>query len=298
MINFLEEQLVDICTGKGYFRNSYSFGVLILALIFCRSSAVFGNSYWKGIYLKYQILVKTAFNIFFIEYNPSCQYTIHQFLFDQLLGENFSGRKHLLLTLLGIFIPNSDLMNYLSILSTYNVPVISRSTTDLNTESYFYNNFLPYKTRGNAVSNFLVPFRTKANVNSLIILYDSTQRSKEIMLNFQEKLIERDSAICQFYTYSISTAKSNNSTVIEKIQTNKFTEYIFLISRNKALISFIFGFLENSKVMKTVILHASSAGSNYRLKEDKLDFIFLKEKTKQLMEKFLKLYQTRSKNFS
>ena len=230
--------------------------------------------------LNQKFLNTTGFNILFIEFNPSCQYTIHQFLLDQLLGENFNGRKYFLLTLLMIFIPNSDIMNYLSILSTYNVPVISRRTTELNKGSYFYNNFLPYNTRGNAVENFLILFMTKANIKSLIILYDSSQRSKEVMLNFQEKLIERDSTIYQLYTYSISNAKSNISTILKKIQTNKFTKYIFLISRNKTLISFIFGFLENSKVMKTVILHASSAGSNYRLKENKLDFIFFKRKDK------------------
>lgn len=95
-----------------------------------------------------QKLNTTAFNILFREFNSSCQYTIQQFLLEHLLGENFNGRKYFLLALLVIFIPNSDLMNYLSILSAYSVPVISLSTTELNTESYFYNNFLPYKTRG------------------------------------------------------------------------------------------------------------------------------------------------------
>ena len=120
--------------------------------------------------LDQKFLNTTGFNILFKEFNPSCQYTIHQFLLDQLLGENFNGRKYFLLTLLMIFIPNSDIMNYLSILSTYNVPVISRSTTELNKGSYFYNNFLPYNTRGNAVENFLILFMTKANIKSLIIL--------------------------------------------------------------------------------------------------------------------------------
>ena len=67
------------------------------------------------------------------------------------------------------------------------------------------------------------------NVNSLIILYASTQKSRKIMLNFQEKLIERNSTICQFYTCSISTSKSKNSTILEKIRANKFTKYIFLV---------------------------------------------------------------------
>ena len=223
----------------------------------------------------------TAFNILFIQFKPSCQYIIQQFLIDQLLGENFNGRKYFLLTILVILIPNSDLMNYLSILSPYNIPVISRSTTELNTESYFYNNFLPYKTRGNVVSNFLFLFMTKANVKSLIILYDSTKKSREIMLNFQEKLIERDSTICQFYTYSISTWKSSNSTLLEKIRENRFTKYIFLISRDKTLIRMIFGLLRNSKVMKTVMLHGP-AGSDYELQEDKLDFIFFVRKSKSV----------------
>ena len=234
--------------------------------------------YLSLLYQKF--LNTTAFNILFIEFNPSCQYTIHQFLLDQLLGENFNGRKYFLLTLLVVFIPNSNLMNYLSILSTYNVPVISRSVTELNAGSYFYKNFLPYKTSGKALGNFLILFMTKANIKSLIILYDSTQKSKEIMLNIQEKLTERDSTVCQLYTYFISTAKSNNSTIFEKIQTNKFTKYILLISSNKTLIRLIFGLLENSKVMRTVILHASSAGSSYRIKEDKLDFIYFKRKDK------------------
>ena len=228
-----------------------------------------------------KLLNTTAFNILFIQFKPSCQCIIQQFLIDQLLGENVNGKKYFLLTLLVILIPNSDLMNYLSILSTYNVPVISRSTTELNMESYFYNNFLPYKTRGNAVSNFLFLFMTKANVKSLIILYDSTEKSREIMLNFQEKLIERDSTICQFHTYSVSTSKSSNSTLLEKIRENKFTKYIFLISRDKTLIRMIFEVVRNSKVMKTVILHGP-AGSNYGLKEDKLDFIFFVRKRKSV----------------
>ena len=247
--------------------------------------------------LDQKFLNTTAFNILFIEFNPSCQYTIHQFLLDQLLGENFNGRKYFLLTLLVFFIPNSDLLNYLSMLSTYNVPVISLSVTELNTGNYFYNNFLPYKTRGKAAANFLILFMTKANIKSLIILYDSTQKSKEIMLNFQEKLIERNSTICQLYTYYISTAKSNNSTVLEKIQTNKFTRYIFLISSNKTLIRFIFGLLENSKVMKTVILHDSSAGPNDRLKEDKLDFIFFKRKDKTVNGKISQALANAIKKF-
>ena len=76
--------------------------------------------------LDQKLLNTTAFNVLFIESNPSCQYIIQQFLLDQLLGENFNGRKYFLLTLLVIFIRNSDLMNYLNILSTCNVPVITR----------------------------------------------------------------------------------------------------------------------------------------------------------------------------
>ena len=125
---------------------------------------------------------------------------------------------------------------------------------------------------------------TKANIKSLIILYDSTQRSKEIMLNFQEKLIERDSVICQLYAYSITTSKSSNSSILEKIGTNKFTKSKFLISRNKALISLIFTVLRNIRVMNTVILHGPT-GSNYTLKEDKLDLIFLKRDSETVHEK-------------
>ena len=231
--------------------------------------------------LDQKLLNDTVFNILFIKFKPSCQCTIQQFLLDQILGENFNDRKSFLLTLLVIYVPNSDVMNYLSILSAYNVPVISRSTTELNTRSYFYNNFFPYKTRGNALSSFLFLFLIKANVNSLIILYDSTQKSREIMLNFQEKLIERDSTISQFYTYSISNSESNNSTILEKIRVNKFTKYIFLISRDKALISMIFGVLRNSKNMKIVILHGP-AGSDYGLKEDKLGLIFFTSKRKSV----------------
>ena len=94
--------------------------------------------------LDQKLLNDTVFNILFIKFKPSCQCTIQQFLLDQILGENFNDRKYFLLTLLVIYVPNSDVMNYLSILSTYNVPVISRSTTELNTRSYFYNNFFPY----------------------------------------------------------------------------------------------------------------------------------------------------------
>ena len=125
---------------------------------------------------------------------------------------------------------------------------------------------------------------TKANIKSLIILYGSTQRSKEIMLNFQEKLIERDSVICQLYAYSITTSKSSNSSILEKIGTNKFTKSKFLISRNKALISLIFRVLRNIRVMNTVILHGPT-GSNYTLKEDKLDLIFLKRDSETVHEK-------------
>ena len=125
---------------------------------------------------------------------------------------------------------------------------------------------------------------TKANIKSLIILYDSTQRSKEIMLNFQEKLIERDSVICQLYAYSITTSKSSNSSILEKIGTNKFTKSKFLISRNKALISLIFRVLRNIRVMNTAILHGPT-GSNYTLKEDKLDLIFLKRDSETVHEK-------------
>ena len=171
--------------------------------------------------LDQKFLNTTLFNILFIQFNPSCQYHIQQVLLDQLLGENFNNRKYFLLTLLIFFVPNSDLINYLSILSTYNVPVISRSNTELNMRRYHYNNFLSYKTREYAVVKFLLLFMTKVNVNSLIILYDSDQNSLKLMLNLQEKLNERDSTICQFYTYSISKSKLNNSTILEKIQTNK-----------------------------------------------------------------------------
>ena len=125
---------------------------------------------------------------------------------------------------------------------------------------------------------------TKANIKSLIILYDSTQRSKEIMLNFQEKLIEKDLALCQLYPSSIRTSKSSNSSILEKIGTNKFTKSKFLISRNKALISLIFRVLRNIRVMNTVILHGPT-GSNYTLKEDKLDLIFLKRDSETVHEK-------------
>ena len=104
------------------------------------------------------------------------------------------------------------------------------------------------------------------------------------MLNFHEELIERDSAIFQFYTYSISTTKSNKSTTLEKIRTNKFTKYIFLITSNKAVVSLIFGILRNSRVMKTVILHGP-AKSGFKIKEDKLDFIFFKKENKSVDEK-------------
>ena len=103
-----------------------------------------------------------TFDILFIEFNTFCQYIIPQFLLDQLFSENFNGRKYFLLTLLVIFIRNSDLMNYLSILLTYNVPVISLRITELNTGSYFYNNFLSYKTRGNPAVNVFVLFLTKS----------------------------------------------------------------------------------------------------------------------------------------
>ena len=107
-----------------------------------------------------KLLNTTAFIILFIKFKPSCQYNIQQLLLDQLPRENFNDRKYFILTLLVIFVHNSDLANYLSILSAYNISVISRSTTKLNTRSYFYNNFLPYNTRGNAVSNFLFLFMT------------------------------------------------------------------------------------------------------------------------------------------
>ena len=224
--------------------------------------------------LDQKFLNTTLFNILFIQFNPSCQYHIQQFLLDQLLGENFNNRKYFLLILLIFFVPNSDLINYLSILSTYNVPIISRSNTELNMRRYHYNNFLSYKTREYTVVKFLLLFVTKVNVNSLIILYDSDQNSLELMLNLQEKLNERDSTICQFYTYSISKSKLNNSTILEKIQINKFVKYVLIISRHRALISLIIGVLRSSKVMKTVILH-DLAESAYELKEDKLDLIFI-----------------------
>ena len=94
------------------------------------------------------------------------------------------------------------------------------------------------------------------------------------MLNLQEKLNGRDSTICQFYTFSMSTSTLNNSNILEKIQANKFVRYISIISRDKALISLIIGVLGSSKVMKTIILHRR-AKSYYTLKEDKLDLIFI-----------------------
>ena len=98
---------------------------------------------------------------------------------------------------------------------------------------YHYNNFWFYKSREYALGEFLFLFMNK--VNSLIILYDSEQSSLELMLNLQKKLSEKDSSICQFYTYSISTSKLNTSTILEKIQANKFVKYILIISRDRAL---------------------------------------------------------------
>ena len=184
---------------------AFYFRTLNLDKVSTLKSNIPKSQFDKDIYYTYILYYYKIFNILFLKFNPSCQYIIHQFLLDQLLGENFNDRKYFLLALLVIFIPNSDLKNYLSILSTYNVPVISLTNTKLNTGSYFYNNVLSYKTRKNAAVNFLILFMTKANIKSLIILYDSTQRSKEIMLNFQDKLIEKDLAICQLYAYSIST---------------------------------------------------------------------------------------------
>ena len=172
------------------------------------------------------------------------------------------------------YVPNSDLIHYLSILSTYDVPVISRSNTELNMGRYHHNNFLSYKTLEYALVKFLFLFMTKVNVNLLIILYDSDQDSLELMLNVKEKLSERDSTICQFDTYSIDTSKLKSSTILGKIQANKFVKYILIIPRDKALISLIIGDLKNSKVIKTVILHRR-VRSAYRLKEDKLDLIFI-----------------------
>ena len=113
---------------------------------------------------------------------------------------------------------------------------------------------------------------------------DSIQKSKEIMINFHEELIERDSAICQFYMYFISTTKSNKSTILEKIRTNKFTKCIFLITSNKTVVNLVFGILRNSRVMKTIILHGL-AKSGFKIKEDKLDFIFFKKENKSVDEK-------------
>ena len=113
---------------------------------------------------------------------------------------------------------------------------------------------------------------------------DSIKKSKEIMLNFHEELIERDSAICQFYMYFISTTKSNKSTILEKIRTNKFTKCIFLITSNKTVVNLVFGILRNSRVMKTIILHGL-AKSGFKIKEDKLDFIFFKKENKSVDEK-------------
>ena len=76
-----------------------------------------------------------------------------------------------------------------------------------------YSNFLSYKTREYAAVKSLFLSMTKVNVNSLIILYDSEQDSVELMLDLQEQLNERDSTICQFYTYSISKSKLNSSTI-------------------------------------------------------------------------------------
>ena len=71
--------------------------------------------------LDQKFLNTTLFNILLIKFNPSCQYLIQQFLLDQLLGENFNDRKYFLLTLLVFYVPNSDLINYLSIypITTY-----------------------------------------------------------------------------------------------------------------------------------------------------------------------------------
>ena len=99
-----------------------------------------------------------------------------------------------------------------------------------------------------ALVKFLFLFMTKVNVNLLIILYDSDQDSLELMLNLKEKLSQRDSTICLFYTYSIGTSKLNNSTILEEIQANRFVKYILIISRDKALISLIIGVLRSSKV--------------------------------------------------
>ena len=162
----------------------------------------------------------------------------------------------------------------MSILSNYNVPVISRSNTELNMRYYHYNNFLSYKTMEYALVKILLLFVTKVNVNLLIILYDSHQDSLELMPNLKKKLSQRDSTICQFYTYSIVTSKLNNRTILEEIQANRFVKYILIISRDKALISLIIGVLRSSKVMKTVILHRL-VRSAYKLKEDKLDLIFI-----------------------
>ena len=134
--------------------------------------------------LDQNFLNTTLFNILFIKFNPSCQHLIQQFLLDQLLGENFINTKYFLLTLLVFHIPNLALINYLSTLSTYNVPVTSRSNTELNMRRCHYNNFLSYKTRENVLVKFLFLFMTKVNVNSLIILFDSGQDSLKLMLNF------------------------------------------------------------------------------------------------------------------
>ena len=198
--------------------------------------------------LDQEFLNTTLFNILLITFNPSCQHLIQQFLLGQLLGENCNVRKYFLLTLLVFYVPNSDLNNYMSILSNYNVSVISRSNTELNMRYYHYNNFLSYKTMEYALVKFLFLFMTKVNVNLLIILYDSDQDSLELMLNLKEKLSQRDSTICLFYTYSIGTSKLNNSTILEEIQANRFVKYILIISRDKALISLIIGVLRSSKV--------------------------------------------------
>ena len=58
----------------------------------------------------------TLFNNVLIKFNPSCQYLIQQFLLDQLLGKNFNDRKYFLLTLLEFYVPNLDLIHYLSVL--------------------------------------------------------------------------------------------------------------------------------------------------------------------------------------
>ena len=68
--------------------------------------------------------------------------------------------------------------------------------------------------------------------------------------------------------------KLNNSSILEKIQANKFVKYIFITSRDRALINCTIGVLRSSKVMKTVMLHRR-ARSPYKLKKDKVDLIFI-----------------------